>query len=71
MIMMMMMAIIMTGAYPGTSHALVSRSTKGAFFKRNNINRPFDLFYENAPDARLRHDWNKSYEPKTVYYRCT
>jgi len=26
------------------SRALVLRSTKGAFFKRNNINRPFDLF---------------------------
>jgi hypothetical protein len=32
--------------------ALVSRSTKGAFIKRNNINRPFDLFTK-TPQTRL------------------
>lgn len=54
--MIMMMAIIMTGAYAGTSRALVSRSTKGAFFKRNNINRPFDLFTKTPQTRGVRHE---------------
>lgn len=45
-------------------NALVSRSTKGAIIKRNNINRPFDLFTK-APQTRLMR-LKKSYEPKIV-----